>query len=164
LTVAAVLLAVGILSVYAAIGASTAMYGIATEQEIAAAAAQEKAGEMAGVEYDHLYLRYAPGSPGEYFAVEGLVVPTGRPGAGRVVYLRESETGSEVQQLGVDTFFGTPRDLNGDGDTEDGPSPETRILPVVIEIAYQSRHEGGEVKTLRFPTAIIARQIDPESP
>jgi len=162
--VALALLAVGVLAICTSILATVNLYGTAKEREVAAAAALSKADELWRAPFGDLYRDYSAASPGEYFDVPDLEVPAGRPAVGRVVFLRESQIGGAgVAGRGADSYFGQTIDLNGDGDTGDGPFAGAPIHPIAIEVQYRSRYGTKDVASLVVPVIVGPKQQDEEA-
>lgn len=162
--IAIAVLAFGLMGVFASILATKNLFGAANERDAAAAAAQAKAEEIWQTPFAEVFGGFSSGSAGEFFAVPGLVVPAGRAQVGRVVLLRESASGAmtDVRNHGVNTYFGSAVDLNGDGDTADAPSAESKIHAIAIEIQYRSRVGQGAVESLVFPAVVGPKQQDNE--
>ena len=125
------------------------------ENAIAANAARSALELMRNEEFEQVFALFnadpaddpaGPGTaPGEFFAVEGLNVVDGAPGgaAGRITFPAVDVSGGvgtpawQLREDFEDPDMGMPRDLNGDGVTDDQDhAGDYVILPVRVTIQW----------------------------
>jgi len=165
LTLLEIIIAMGIL-VVAIIGIMSALVSAirvdeATAEQVRALnACKSKIEEMKTVPFAEAWARYNsnaaddPGgagtAPGCNFAVAGLRARTGDADGlpGQILF---PETLGALSETVVDTRLGTPRDLNGDGDTLDANVSATyRLLPVRVVVDWQGSKGAGHVELTTF--------------
>lgn len=170
-TIAAVVLVIGMLALITSITASLRLVETNRETALAHQAARSLAERMQNLTFSQIFATYNastaddPGgagtAPGAAFDVPGLRVPIGR-GHGHAAAI--ARVGSvqfptlatgQLSEDRVDADLGMPRDLNGDGVVTAGAMPGNYlVLPVRIRIQWQG---AGGFRSVVLHSLLINR-------
>jgi type II secretory pathway pseudopilin PulG len=159
-TVGFAVLVLGLMAFVKVMTMSSTVSRASHDESIAVEAARTMIQTLQTEEFGQVFARYngfagddPPGAPGSGFAVAGLTPLVTDPDGlvGSVLFPTQAGSPGVLREDLPEPRFGTPRDLNGDGPTDDQDhAGDHLVLPVLVRIDWHSAagFSRVELKTL----------------